>query len=524
MNGYLPEYIKSIEATLTVLGPVRPGQPINLNWDILAPTNLGNVTATIAYIGQTLYTSKSIAMRKNITLNSFGAGETNLPISVTTGSAPATLGLYQIPAFSSTPVQTLDLSITADGSQKGPFTGSAELRVLPEAFNSTWWEWASGLNHAQFSWNTPYTIGGLFFNKSLWSIMKVTITLMETDTLSGQVANRGPQTITANISKNANDVEFSSITQNWAWVQCPQGSHGAPTSKTFDYSVIIAMSDNWGNSYPSLTVGALDTQTVVSPDKQFDSTRAISFTALAASTAVAGAAGSFFTFGISAAVGAAAAAGFLAVANGWCGQAQDPPTPDFDYLKSARTILHPLPESLAEGNQFSETRAFLKLAIELLGLTTALGQIEGKLIAARIDKSAKGVNFQTTCYRNVERQLMQTAEAFRSVVPKVVAELGAEAAFSSENIRDAIRSFQMYGIPASLNKGSADAKCSCANTAVLEGFIKSADPTTFPTVPEILSVIERSSLLGVKYIHENMHKVLTPVSGRSKVKKAVSRT
>ena len=65
----------SIGASLTVKGPVKPGQPLQVSWSVVGVTNMGNVTATITLGATVVYSSKPLPVKKYLyVLGYSGAG------------------------------------------------------------------------------------------------------------------------------------------------------------------------------------------------------------------------------------------------------------------------------------------------------------------------------------------------------------------------------------------------------------------------------------------------------------------
>jgi hypothetical protein len=467
---------------------------------------LGNVVATVSYNDVVLYTSKSIASGFRLIEGlDYGAGEDNVSIAVGPSALAVQLGLYQIQPVDSFTQATLTLSVVADHG--GPFTASANLAVVAEAFDASWWAWSPDQNVADiqpfsqagsstFDWNTPYSLSGNFVNKSKWSAMKVQIFLAETDLQTNSQVLRSAQTLTADMGPNPNFVIFPSITQNWAWLTCPSGVRGAPTFKYFNYVVIISMQDPWGNNYPGLTVGPYGVIVGIPVSKLQNSTSASAawLFAMACLASVLGAPGAAFAMPIAAAL---------------CGKAQDPPTPDFDYHSTAKIQVYEPPPPSGETTHIRATMSFLSLLLKLIAIISALDQTEGKLIAARQDNDSKGVSLQTKTWRHFEETLTATAQEVRSAVPHVVRELEDAPSMSAENVRAAVRSLQMYGISASFEKAIRETGCSCRTLQSLEESIRAVDPTKLPSCADLIISLTRGLLVSVGYIRKEADSIMT---------------
>jgi len=145
----------------------------------------------------------------------------------------------------------------------------------------------------------------------------------------------------------------------------------------------------------------------------------------------------------------------------------------------------------------------------VIAVISALDQTEGKLIAAREDKDAKGVSLQTKTYRHFEEILLATANEIHSSIPHVVQELQAEPSISTENIRAAVRSLQMYGLSASFKNLAGETSCFCSTLHAVEKSIKAVDPTTIPSPAELITVLANGLMLGISYIQKGAARVLT---------------
>lgn len=491
-------------ASLTVENPVVPGQPINVTWGVVASPAMGNVVATISFGNTVSYTSKPLPIKKYIFVGGYSGAVESVSLQFNPTSAAAQAGLYSIQAGPF--AKTLTLSVVGDGQLKGPFTASAPLVVVAENLDASWWNW---LPLVPLTWNTPYSVGGNFFNRSQWSSMKAQLTLLETDVLTNQQTNRGtPPALTQPVGPNPTEVIFPSITQNWQWVSCPSGTSGGPSAKQFDYSVLIQMQDSWGNNYAPLTVGTLNQWVQVPHNKLVLRGGAAAAFASAIAAGSAGGLLAIFSFGVAAAVGGGVFASLMATAAALCGQAQDPPTPDFNYGETAKLLIYPLPLIPADATQLPATWSFLKVILECIAIADALGRTECKLIAARSVRNKNGIKLQTMSYKDLLKRLMTMAKTLPAAMEKAARELGSEGAFSVTNVRDAVHYMQLYGIPDSFRKALPGTGCSCGSEKALEQFIKTADTAAFPSLNESLATLANSVLWNAHYLDREASKVL----------------
>ncbi len=435
-------------ATLTVGGPVVPGQPITLSWQCTAPTGFGGkVVATISFNNTPIYTSASLPMKSAHSLGASVqfAGEDQVVVQLTPNQQAAQQGLYMIGT------NTLTLSVVGNGPQSTPLTATAPLRVIPEiivagglnrelfgnyfVFNPSIPLYSGGPTFTpngpiwQFQWNVPFAISGIFTNASRFSQMTAALTLVQTNQQNNETSLIGTvQIATADIGQSI-PVAFPSINPNWAWVTCPSGVTTGERVWWFTWSVTLSLQDRWGNGYQPVTTSS--DGIVFINDSKWNNASNAHMAWIAAMEALA------------TIICAPAAAALIPLAAEECGCAQDPPTPDFNYHKTAKITALPLSQSLAETKSFPATRGFLGSTLELTAINEALSQTEGKLIAARSNNDAKGIELQTRMYRAFEENLGATARTLRSATAKVLRELEAEPMLSTDSVRSAIRSLQL---------------------------------------------------------------------------------
>jgi hypothetical protein len=497
----------SIGASLTVKGPVKPGQPLQVSWSVVGVTNMGNVTATITLGATIVYSSKPLPVKKYLyVLGYSGAGEV-LTLSFAPTDAAVKAGLYLIPT-NPFGVTELVLTVVGDGADKGPLTAVAWLRVQPETLDASWWSWDS--LGPDLIWNIPYTVAGSFTNQSPWSQMNVRLTLLETvldSNLFNPTTDRGTVTITTGVGQNPTHVEFASIDQDWSWITCPSGSSNGPHDESFNYSVVVNMQDSWGNVYPALTIGPLWELVTVPHNKRELQDGAVSAFGASVGAAISGGILGIFSFGVGAGVAAAVGTGLAALAAGLCTQAQDPPAPDFDFYDNAKVLVYPLGKIPPEEAQLPATMAFLGDALECVALMDAMSQTEGKLMGARMKKNEKAVAHQVAAHEDFRKRLMVTAKKLSSGVKRTTKELDAELAFSVSNTRAAIRYLQVYGIPESLQKTFEQLGCPCTNEGTLQQFVKSVDTTALPPMSGSFAIIANSLVRNANYLNKNARMV-----------------
>jgi len=469
----------------------------------------GNVVATITSDNNNvLYTSKPVPITKNtpktapgiFTFSSFSAGESGIALQFNPGQQ-GSQGLYMIGTH------TLTLKVTGGN---GPFTATAQLVVIEENINASWWNWTNPTTGAPSTvqWNTAYGIAGNFFNQSKWSVMKASCSLIETNTNNNQIATRGVQSVTADIGPNPNPMQYNSITQNWGWVASPSGIIVAPTSKTFNYVVQMTLQDSWGNGYPPQNSNQLSITVSVPSNKITDANGCVAADATAVACAVGGAISGIFSFGIGAGIGAACAAAALATAAALLASAQDPPAPDFIY----NAIVKPIIPSIPASTKLPQTLAFLNLSLQGVSTYDALSATEGKLIAARLDKNVDGINLQTSTYKTLAGQLITStnnlSESLTAAIAEIKAAVTANPSLTVDNLRATLRSWQANGIPADVEQGMVSAKLSNANMSTLQTLIQTMDANTLPFLTDSLTTLANSISTHAQYVAANTEKTI----------------
>jgi hypothetical protein len=143
----------------------------------------------------------------------------------------------------------LVLEVTAGGKDKGPYTATDLLTVIPEA-NASWWEWkGDGLRTA---WKEEYTLAGTCTNKSAFQVhMDFTVELDETDQ-DGKTQTSGSGFAALDPPYSA-DLAFTKIKQEWPWliqgIWIPNGDPSTIFDRIFHYIARLTVSDQYGNHY-----------------------------------------------------------------------------------------------------------------------------------------------------------------------------------------------------------------------------------------------------------------------------------
>jgi len=488
---------------LTILAP---GQPLQLSWSASTLISyMSDVVATISYKNIVLYTSKSISCAKNTNWGGFNGGETDVVITLTTQHQAAQQGLY------TSGMKTLTLSVVVDNDNKKIHTTSIDVAVGLEIIDSSWWNFTSPSNGALavIPWNTTYGILGNFINKSPYNVMKVQCQLTEVGVTDNTPLNPiGTQSFTANIGSTPTPVQFSSIIQKWAWVLTPSGLLVAPTTKNFDYTITMDLQDPWGNTY-NLFSNTLTVSIFVPQYKLDDATGAEISMGIALAGIVGGGISGIFSFGIGAAIGAGVAAAAAISAAAFAGSAQDPPSPDFGFHVPVKVTMPKLIELPKDATSYLlSTRTHLTSIIQIMTISDALSQTEGKLIAARMDANADGINLQITTYKDLESQMMNLVKQFPQTLQDVIKELTKEPIPTIYDIRSTLHIWQIHGIPSSVDEGLSGLKIPLNIISALKEAIMSAVPETLPSLVDSITRLTSLASAHVKNIDQKMNSIL----------------
>jgi hypothetical protein len=484
-------------------GPISPGQPIMINWAVeggpaSSLKDWGNVVATISFEGNVLYQSAASPPSES-TISSFGTGGTltfynagEINVTITIPAAESFAGeLYKVGTH------TLTLSVVGDARPAVyVVTATADLIVAAEQLDPGAWAWTGPTNGDFFSpqppWNTPYTVSAAFTNRSEWTAWTIQYILWETndpDNLSPVARASG--TFTVN-SGGSVPVASSAITQNWSWLTCPFGTLTDDLAKSFSYTIASTARDNWGNSYTWPSPGPLVLFISV-PTKKYNLAQG------AAVAEILGLGSAGFTFGLGAAVGAAAAAALCAAAN-------DPPTPDPDYMVAAEILMPPLPD-IPDHGDMPETRACLELILKYTAIAGAVGRTQAKLLGAKESKDAAGIRVQVSSYKRLHELLMTTAAELPHAITLANAELNAKAGWSQEQMNATLYMWRIYGIPADVEKTWSDQGLSSGTIAALRTFV-AANENALPPLSQCLAACADSIILDAKSQTNSMNELI----------------
>ena len=146
------------QLTLSVggAGAIRPGEVPSLSWRVHNDcSDIGSADVKILFGGpptQLYGTTVAIPVRSTV-------GEDLDPSRVMVPMSIAS-------TFWSVGVKTLDLEVTGNGADPGPYHISVPLNVVPEPIDATWWTWDPPLGGVFLNlWKQTYLVTGSFNNR-----------------------------------------------------------------------------------------------------------------------------------------------------------------------------------------------------------------------------------------------------------------------------------------------------------------------------------------------------------------------
>jgi hypothetical protein len=163
-------------------------------------------------------------------------------------------------AFWTVGSQTIDLVVTGNGSDSGPYHTSAQLNVVRERIDATWWSWAPPPGLAR--WKMTYAIAGTFSNRALAALTLTGLTALEHPTDipgAGQDAIVRPLAgpVGTSVPVAASLPATWAVFHAWPWVVPGTFVELGPRSRIFSYIASASVTDEYGNVYPTVTSVAL---------------------------------------------------------------------------------------------------------------------------------------------------------------------------------------------------------------------------------------------------------------------------
>jgi hypothetical protein len=144
----------------------------------------------------------------------------------------------------------------------------------------------------------------------------------------------------------------------------------------------------------------------------------------------------------------AAGATLIAAATALGLRALDPVQPDFHYREPIRVLVPALPEVLVDlPQELVPLGSALELINRMLAAYDALGQIQGRLLGARIDGDVEGLRLQASAYREAERLLRMAAAHLPGAVAETAQLIAENESFELTKIRDVLSTLQREGLP-----------------------------------------------------------------------------
>jgi hypothetical protein len=399
----------------------------------------------------------------------------------------------------------LTLAVTGDGHDRGPWHAEADLTVVGEGIDPSWWNW-NPAPHPTPLWDRPYFVSGAFQNRSRYANLTFRYRITETDE-GGNQQVRKVDTATI-LPGDVTSVASDSITQNWqfillgTWVICDT------FVKRFNYMTSFSANDEFGNEYPEFSSDNLYVDVIVSDVKFAAAFTALSCMGAAAAFLASAALAAASIFGIVGPVpvllGAAGSAYTAAGVSG--GIARDPPEPDLKFRKMVPVLYHRIPANLADTKELSSTAAWLTSTSRLLDQAAVLDPIHGKILGARKAKDQSALLAQTTNYLQVVTQITSEYVNLDMIAKKPQLELDKFAPPRKRN--KLLMSWHKKGIPAKLRKKAMDAGLSKNTISNLEKAIKNKDVIALAVSPSILLLNTSKILSLVRAIQGNALEVM----------------
>jgi len=419
LKSYLRKLLSRATPVFTILsidGPVVPGQPIPVTVEFFCfnPTyDLGSQCRVAIFLD-------------DVKLFQFPDDETGIPYThIPNSTADIGQRHFTIPAppADSDIGQTLytigdhilRLEVITDGKDSGPFTHSSILSVVPEAVGQWWFRWDV---YAFFGvpWKQSYNLSGKCTNYSQYTRMSFSLDLLEKAD-DGTIKNYGTINQDVDRQQTSPSITFPSITQDWGWLLDGVWAIDGPISRTFTYDARLTIEDAYGNQYAPLDSYTATVVVNVSDEKL--AAARFAFDSAASATAL-GVASGWLPF---LAIGAAAATALSIV---FGEQALDPPTPNRNFLKEVRQQAFAWPEGLFKNKDLAEFGEFFRLIGEIIGCIRALGEIDSRLMGAKIGRSQQGIDLQMRSQERTLQSMLQVSNDLYEAAERAGDSLGEQ--------------------------------------------------------------------------------------------------
>lgn len=321
------------QVLLSVVGaePIRPGEVPDLYWRVrndCAEIGTADIKILFGAPATELYRT-SVAIPLSSTVE-----EEAGPSRVTIPTAIAS-------TFWQVGTKTIEMEVTGDGPDLGPYRDSAPLNVIPEPIDATWWAWdtafpATAPGEFTGSWKSTYVVSGSISNRGLANMTVSTLSVLEHPTDVSGVAEdqtvspiRG--TVGSLVPPGGSVAAAWSLFHNWQWLLKGTDFEAGPRNRTFSYVASFSLTDEYGNKYPTIAspeAGAFVSVSVIKLN-WLDLGDEFLFLGLASLVVAAGFAEVGGYAWIAAAIIAAAAMAIIILATFYLYRAYDPPIPDF---------------------------------------------------------------------------------------------------------------------------------------------------------------------------------------------------
>jgi hypothetical protein len=434
---------------------VVPGQPVPITWEVVPGMGSGlvagtRVDATVSLNGNDLW--------KKI----------HVPVStpqhdeiVPANDFDATL-LYKIST------KTLRLEISGPPRAAGPWTANANLVVIPERIDQSWWQWDNPQNPIVTDWKKSYPMNGRLLDRSLFGQMDTAYVQLTEDSNA-----RGSFTAGRMNPGTQIPIAFPSITQDWQWIITGVWAVTGPLVKEFHYVVEFSFVDHYGNGYPVVQSTPVTVSVGVALGKRMAGATAMAAAADAvywAAAAGAALAGFITAFGAPALF--AVAAGWYAAATTAGKVAQDPPEPDPRYREPVKLQSPRHLQVLDSNAQLKPIGAVISAVEQVFTASLALSEIEGRWMGARDAGDRKAMGLQAASYETVRAGLLKTVARVNRLAGEADRVLSNETVVSGPTLHKFLTQLQENGLPNQLRELATEADVSWESVVGLETAVR----------------------------------------------------
>jgi hypothetical protein len=437
----------TLQFSLVIAG--YPGDDINFAWELSSintALDLGTVTSKV-FVGQNpepVYTGPPVpyTVVKN-------AGDSDLQHGVIVNPDPNSdnfdPGLWKF--LYRLGKKTLRLEVTGTmGTAKGPYTAEADITILPEKVDQTWWQWISLPDPVQndVRWKTNFDVGGTLTGKGHCS-MTPSFVLNELD-LQGNSSSSPFKFQGEDLPKGASkNYDIGSLDKNWPWTVDGIWAIIGPLREDFQYTLEFSLTDQFDNKYAAVSSLMAPVRVSV-PDYKIASAVFAAHQAVAA----AGSAVASIWWPPAAAVAIAQTA---VAAIAW-GIAKDPPSPDPQYRHEVAVVPHRLPPAFLRDGRLAGMKTILENQNLILACQVALSQIESRLLGAKLASDAEGVTIQRKSYARVVDQMVRLSNDLPQTIGLAEEAIGL---IDSSQLAGTVDQWREGGVPSEVRRNLAQA-------------------------------------------------------------------